>query len=200
MTPPTPVDLKYLTDFSRLDALYRADILDSPPEPAFDRLVQLVAKLLHVPVAAISFISADRHVFKSQVGLGDARELPMSHSICSIVVSQRESLVADSTHPHAAVAANPAVSELGIHAYAGMPINAPDGETVGSFCAIDLQPRVWTQDELEVLENLAQLVQRELLLREQIRKLQESEAARAEAQDELLLAYAAVVNTGTPRQ
>jgi len=38
----------------RLAALARYEVLDTPPEPAFDRIVRLAALLLDVPIALIS--------------------------------------------------------------------------------------------------------------------------------------------------
>jgi len=38
----------------RLSALYRYSILDTPPEPQFDRLVELAARFFDMPMALIS--------------------------------------------------------------------------------------------------------------------------------------------------
>lgn len=39
-----------------------------------------------------------------------------------------------------------------------MPIEAPDGWTLGSLCAIDTEPREWTLEEQLVLEDYAMVV------------------------------------------
>src|SRR5690348_8057254 len=54
---------------ARLDALHRYAILDTPPEQAFDHIVNLTAQLLRMPAAAISFIDRDRQWFKAKVGI-----------------------------------------------------------------------------------------------------------------------------------
>ena len=41
-------------------ALRRYQILDTPREEEFDRLVELVAKVFNAPVAIISFLDGDR--------------------------------------------------------------------------------------------------------------------------------------------
>lgn len=187
----------YLSDPQRLHALYRSMLLDSPPEPAFDRLTRLVVKLLHVPIAAISFIDQDRHVFKSQIGLGEpfasTRELPMTHSFCATVVGQQTPLILGDTRADPLAAQSPAVGELGVLAYAGFPLRAATGETLGSCCALDTVARDWTEDELAVLEDLARVIETEMTLRSTVQTLQEAEAERQELQDELLMAQAAVV-------
>jgi len=44
---------------------------------------------------------------------------------------------------HPLVADNLAVRDLGVVAYAGMPLVLADGHAVGALCAIDGTPRVW---------------------------------------------------------
>lgn len=50
---------------------------------------------------------------------------------------------------------NPAISELGVVAYAGIPLLTAEGCALGSFCVIDSKPRAWTKHEFEILEDLA---------------------------------------------
>ena len=71
---------------ARLQALADHRILDTPPEPAFDGLTTLAAKLLNVPIALVSIVDADRQWFKSRYGL-DAPETPRDVSFCGHVVA-----------------------------------------------------------------------------------------------------------------
>jgi GAF domain-containing protein len=59
------------------------------------------------------------------------------------------------TREHPLVRDNLAIRDLGVIAYAGIPLTTPDDEVLGSFCAIDHKPRVWTQANLDVLSDLA---------------------------------------------
>jgi hypothetical protein len=47
-------------------------------------------------------------------------------------------------------------ARLGVIAYAGIPLTTPDDEVLGSFCAIDNKPRIWTKADLDVLNDFAQ--------------------------------------------
>ena len=48
------------TEPQRLAALRSTGLLDSPPDPAFDELVNLTARLLGAPIAAFNLIDTDR--------------------------------------------------------------------------------------------------------------------------------------------
>ena len=52
---------------------------------------------------------------------------------------------------------NPAVSELGVVAYAGVPIRLPGGEVLGSFCSIDTKPRQWSETDIGTLRDLSKV-------------------------------------------
>jgi len=53
----------------RVDALRRYQILDTPPEPAFDRIAEMATNFFHVPMAGVSLVDEDRVWFKSSVGI-----------------------------------------------------------------------------------------------------------------------------------
>ena len=172
-----------LEDRARLAALERTGMLDSLPEAAFDRLTKLASKILGVPVTLVSLVDDQRQFFKSQVGLPEpwasARETPLSHSFCQhVVASQRPLIIADArTHPD--LSGNSAVGDLGVVAYAGVPLTTPEGHTLGSFCAIDAKPREWTADEIEILTELGASVMTEIYLKYTAREARQR-AERAE--------------------
>lgn len=118
--------------------------------------------MLGVPVSLISLVDADRQFFKSSLGLPEPlaskRETPISHSFCRHVVeSDKPLLIADSTK-HPLVCDNPAVSELNVSAYAGIPIHIR-GKAVGAFCAIDTSPRDWSPADVESLIDMTKVVE-----------------------------------------
>jgi signal transduction histidine kinase len=166
-TPPAAV-----SNPNRLATLHQVNLLDTPDEIAFDRLTRLVSKLLHAPVALVSLVDKDRQFFKSSVGLPEPwasqRETPLSHSFCQHVVEAGAPLIITDAHSHALVHDNLAIPDLNVIAYAGFPLTMANGHVLGSFCAIDTKPRVWTQDELEILEELALAVSTEIELRSQL--------------------------------
>lgn len=176
---PSPL----LNDPSRLLALRATGLLDSDPSPSLDRLVRLASRIVRAPVSLVSLVEADRQFFASQVGLAmpysESRETPLSHSFCKQVVETGEALVITDTLSDERVLGNPAIEDLHIRSYAGIPLKGDDtGQVLGSFCVIDDQPRTWTDEELEILKDLAEAAMTEIRLRRATNEI-------AEALDEL---------------
>ncbi len=159
-----------LDDPVRLSALQRSALLDTPVEERFDRITRLASAVLGVPVALVSLVDDRRQFFKSQHGLPEPwasrRETPLSHSFCQHVVSQAAPLIVSNAREHPLVRDNLAVSDMGVVAYAGIPIRSSDGQVLGSFCAIDTKPHEWTDAELDTLRQLGALLRTELELRD----------------------------------
>ena len=88
-------------------------------------------------------------------------------------MKRNEPLVVTDAENHELVKANLAVSELGVQAYLGVPIVLPDGNVIGSFCAIDDSPRTWTEDDLETIKKLVELTVIELTVKKEARERQE---------------------------
>ncbi len=167
-----------LADPQRLAALTATELLDSPIEPAFDRFTRLVTRLLDVPVALVSLVTPARQFFKSAIGLADPwaarRETPLTHSFCQYVVRDGVPFVVTDARHHPDVATNAAITDLGVVAYAGVPLRAPDGQVLGALCAIDVHPRVWTPAEVAALEDLAEGLRTELTLRQELVRQQQT--------------------------
>ncbi|MEP7187675.1 MAG: PAS domain S-box protein [Roseiflexaceae bacterium] len=168
---------------ARLAALRQLGLLDTPAGPAFDRLTRLAARLLHAPVALVSLVDEERQFFKSAVGLGEPwatrRETPLSHSFCQYVVASGEPLIIADAREHPLLRNNPAIPELGVVAYAGMPLMTHDGQRLGSFCVIDTVPRTWTEAEIDILRDLSASVITEIeLLADNIERQRAEETAQ----------------------
>jgi signal transduction histidine kinase len=100
-------------------------------------------------------------------------------TFCHHTLDRDVVLVIEDTHAQPAWRAVPTVDTLGVRAYVGMPLRL-DGETIGSFCVVDQQPRRWSAEELGMLEQLAVSAERELALRVALRDARDS-AARLQA-------------------
>jgi signal transduction protein with GAF and PtsI domain len=144
----------------RLAALGQADLVDTPPEEGFDHLTRLAARLLNAPIALVSLVDKDRQFFKSCIGplpepWLSQRQTPLSHSFCQYAVASKEALVVEDAREHPVLKGNLAIQDLGVIAYAGIPLITPDGQALGSLCVIDSKPREWTEEQIETLRALA---------------------------------------------
>ena len=162
-----------LGDPARVAAVERSGLLDSLPDEAYDRLTQITCRLLRAPVSTMSVVTAERQRVKSQSRLAGhpevARELPVAHSFCQYVVAAGEPIVARNVREHPVLRSNPAIAELGVTAYAGVPLLDPDGHRLGALCVMSPVPRDWTDDDLAQLTELAELLTTEMRLRDALR-------------------------------
>ena len=155
-----------LQDPARLAALVSLQLTNARPEAGFDRLTDLAVQVFNAPIALVSLVDSKRQFFKSCVGLPEpyatSRQTPHSHSFCKHVVQTGEPLIVADARVHPELKSNLAVTDLGVVAYAGMPLLSPDGHRLGSFCVIDDKPRQWTDEEIRVLRCMANCVQTEI--------------------------------------
>jgi len=187
-----------LEDKARVADLHDTGLLDSPPEEAFDRVTRLASRLLGAPTALVSLIDTDRQFFKSQIGLAQPwageRQTRLSHSFCQWVVSGGERLVVGNAREHPVLKSNLAIRDLGVIAYAGVPLAGRKGAAIGSFCAIDSKPRQWSAEELATLESLGRITQAYAVLG-QARRAQSgrTSSAAANLQTSMLVAGGAIL-------
>ncbi len=134
-------------------------VIGGSRDEAFDQLTSLAARLLHVKASLITLVGEERQYFKSAVGVDEpwrsAGGTPLSHSFCRHAVESGTTLLIEDARENPLVADNPAVSELGVISYAGIPIRTPAGDVVGTLCVLDSVPRQWTSEEVRMLEVLA---------------------------------------------
>ena len=181
-------------DPARLAAVRESGLLDTPAEPAFDRLTRLAVRLLGVPATFLSLVDEERDFYKAATGFGEplasARELA-GRTFCHFSIAgatPQHPLVIPDTRADPLYRDVPTVETLGVAAYVGVPL-VINGQAIGSFCAIDTVPRAWTADEVEVLRELAASAQRAIELRralDQARRTAEAAERVIRERDELM--------------
>jgi phosphoserine phosphatase RsbU/P len=160
----------------RLAAVRRYEVLDTPPDGAFERITSLAARLFDVPISIVSIVDADRIWFKSHHGV-DAEEVDREPGLCASAVLQSGPWLVNDARNDPRTLANPLVAgELGLQFYAGVPLTTHDGYNLGTLCIIDQQPRELTEAQVASLSDLAQVVMDELELRLAARRTVELES------------------------
>jgi two-component sensor histidine kinase len=168
-------------DERRLRSIEAYEILDTDPEPEFDELAQLAARICEMPIAAISFVTDERNWLKAEVGL-DVREVPVEISICSHAILQHGLLEIEDLSRDARTAQNPLVAgPPGLRFYAGAALVAEEGLPLGTLCVLDTSPRRLTEVQRLALTTLGRQVTTQLRLR---RALRAEAAAHQTAREE----------------
>jgi GAF domain-containing protein len=136
------------------------DILDSPPTAELDALARVAKNLFGVRGAAVNLIDHDRQHMKAAHGL-ERTDAPRSESFCSTTVEEGGFLVIEDTRLDPRFSGYPVV-QRGVVFYAGYPVEAPNGQRIGTLCLFDNEPRSFTKADKSLLRELALRVQREL--------------------------------------
>jgi two-component sensor histidine kinase len=190
--PPLPAN-----ESQRLAALRQYDLLDTPPEQAFDRITRLTAGVLGMPISLVRLLDETRQWFKSRHGF-EASWTRRDIAFCGYTILDTETLVVLDASADDRFAANPLVTgDPHVRFYAGAPLITRDGHVLGTLCVLDRTPhQEFTREQRDLLGDLADLVMIEiearsttLTLRREVRKHQETERRlhRSLAEKEALL-------------
>ncbi len=159
MTNPLPNEMQ------RLEALRRYQLLDTPPDGAFDRVTALAARHFRTPICLVSLLDEDRIWFKSRYGL-DAQEIPRTPGLCDSATFTEDAYVVRDAVTDPRTLTNPlVVGALGLRFYAAVPLITHNGYRLGTFNVIDFAPREFGPDETEALKQFAGIVMDQMEVR-----------------------------------
>ncbi|MDQ4138726.1 MAG: GAF domain-containing serine/threonine-protein kinase [Actinomycetota bacterium] len=154
----------------RMEAVRRFEILDTPPDGAFDRISSLAARLLKAPIAIVSIVDHDRIWFKSHHGV-EVEQIGREPGLCASAILHGEPWVVGDARQDPRTLANPLVAgEFGLQFYAGVPLRTTDGFRLGTLCVLDFEPRSVSDEDIANLEDLAGMVMSQLELRLESRR------------------------------
>ena len=94
----------------RLEAIRRYDILDTPPDGAFDRVTALAAQIFDVPIALVTIVDHDRIWFKSRYGLDGVEQIDRDPGLCASAILDDAPYVVEEARKDPRTLANPLVS------------------------------------------------------------------------------------------
>jgi GAF domain-containing protein len=153
---------------SRLRALAALEPNAVTSARALDRIAATACRLLDAPVVLVNLIDAERQRFVGCGGTDEAgwtaREMPLTHGFCPFTLAAETAFSFADARTEPALAANPVVEQLGVIAYAGVPLRTADGEAIGTLCALDARPHEWSHDDLTLLSDLGASALAELQL------------------------------------
>src|SRR5579859_6554588 len=122
---------------ARLDEVRRYDVLDTAPEPAFDRLAELAAHVCDAPIALVAIVDAERIWHKATYGISLV-ERPRAGSLCERALGEKILIVDE-------------VDFAGMRFYAGAPLVTPRGIALGTLCVVDRRQRTLSPEAQRLL-------------------------------------------------
>lgn len=158
----------------RLRALQSYDVLDSSPENDFDILVRLAAYALDAPISLVGLLDSNRVWFKSRLGI-EQPELDREVAFCAFTAMQSDKLfiVEDLAQDKRFKNNILVVNSPYLRFYAGAPLVEPNGYVLGTIAIADIKPRIFNQQQHDVLYELSLLVMTALESRRRSSKLTE---------------------------
>lgn len=145
-----------------MGTLQDLNILDTMPDSRFDRITRIALRLFQVPIAAVSVLNGEQQWVKSCQGLSQS-QMTQDPSFCKHTIEAKDVLCIASTLEDARVANHPLVAgEPHVRFYAGYPLGS-DNAGVGALYIMDYQPRILSDDEIQLLRDLGSWAHMELI-------------------------------------
>lgn len=143
----------------RLAALRALGIVGTSRTGVFDAIAKLAAHTLACPIAFISLLDKDQQWFKAECGLGTA-STPRESAFCNHTILGSDVFIVEDAKCDERFASNALVTgQPHIRFYAGVPIAIEAGFRIGALCVSDLQPRQFSEAEIERLRQLGKIVE-----------------------------------------
>lgn len=144
----------------------RRRMVDTPSDPALDRITALAAQVLQMPTVLIGIVDGGRIRLKSRHGCTPAA-LPLVADLCALAQLDDTPWVVRNTLHDARMADHPLVTgPFGLRFFAIVPLRMSDGEHIGSLCLLDQRARAMPRRDMEILHALAAIVVDQLDLRQ----------------------------------
>jgi two-component sensor histidine kinase len=185
LTFQVPAAIIPSNESARMEAVRRYDVLDTPPDGAFDRVTAMAARIFNVPIAIISIVDHDRIWFKSHHGL-PVQQIDREPGLCASAILHPDAYILEDAKKDFRSLTNPLVAgDFGLRFYAGIPLRTHDGYNLGTLCVIDKEVRPVSGSQIDDLRDLASLVMDQMELRLSARSALER-ASRATEQANLM--------------
>ena len=146
-------------------------VTEGPPDPAFDTVVALAAQSIGTCYASLAIVDHDLGLVRSRSRYGYEaspqlkRVIPFERSLTALVVTKGACLVVNDTRKHPRTAYHPYLAELGVRSLLAAPVYCPANEAVAALAVLDRLPRIWTDRDKRLIENVAFLASQSILLK-----------------------------------
>lgn len=133
-------------------------------EDALARLARIASRATRSPLASIS-LTREYHSRCTPSTLIENAVYKCESSLAAWVLFGGKALIIDDLSSHDQLSTHKDVVDLGVRAFAGVPITGPGGVVIGCISVRDTRPRRFGTEELETLSALAEVASRDLEVR-----------------------------------
>lgn len=158
---------------TRLAALRRCGIFQTPAEQDFDFLTRLAAEICQVPYAFVTFVDQDYVWAKAWHGVEKIAPAARCDDYCDFVIRSGQPLVVHDLCSDPRTASLPPTLD-GFRMYAGVPLLTADQQAIGTLCVLDKQAGHPSDHQVELLQSLARQVMALVELRQHKRELEDN--------------------------
>jgi signal transduction histidine kinase len=154
----------------RVSILKNLGLLETDTVPVFDEATQTAARFTQTPICTLGLMVNGQLWLKSAIGLSrlglmnqiaSSRKIPQEESFCAYVVDSQQPLIIEDTYQHPVFAKSLLSQHYGIRAYLGTPLTTGKGWCIGTLAVMDVEPRLFTTQEIEFLDICARWCIRE---------------------------------------
>ena len=169
--PPAWTKLQEGAEAERLGALRLYEILDTPPEAAFDELTQLAAMVCETPMAVVSFVDESREWVKSHLGF-DRPEFARAGSFGEQIILSPGLFQVEDASADPRFALSPCVQgKPNLRFLAAFPLLDAHSQAIGALSVMDVHPRQLAAPHATALEVISHQVMAQLEVRRKSRQL-----------------------------
>lgn len=156
------MDFTAIYDSNRLEAVQSSNLINDTFDDRFDSIVKLAATALNCQTSLFSIITDSEEFYKSFYGMSEAmaqnRGVSLTDDFCKYIVASNKEFVVNEAITNAIVSDSAFVKDGTVGSYLGCPITSIDKQVIGALCVFDPKSRQWTQEELGILKELANLI------------------------------------------
>lgn len=164
--------LKCSKEAERIAAVHKVQVLDSQYETFYNSINKLAALICEVPVAMLTMVDDENVWISSAVGAPGVTKIPRENAFCGWVVTNDQYLEVPDTSLDINHSCHPLVTDApNFMFYAGTPLTLPMGEVIGALCVFDVKPNRMTMNQKTMLEGLADIVSKALVVKNHVVRL-----------------------------
>tara|TARA_R110002072_G_scaffold39213_2_gene112812 strand:+ start:43 stop:1230 length:1188 start_codon:yes stop_codon:yes gene_type:complete len=162
------------SDIQRHKTLIELNLLDVQAEKMFDDITKLASKICKTPVALITVLDINKQLFKSRFGIS-ITETPIEQAFCKLAIEKPNELMSvEDTRKDNRFLNNPLVYDTPkIVSYYGMPLKSKTGIALGTLCVLDIEVKILTEEQKEMLVILSNHVEYLIDLRSKTKQISE---------------------------